>query len=58
MSDTPRLAVRAAIKEVAQGYNVGGDFAEALDEQVKHLIYEATRRADQNGRKTVMAKDL
>lgn len=58
MSDTPRLAVRAAIKEVAKGYNVGGDFAEALDEKVKHLIYEATRRADQNGRKTVMAKDL
>jgi histone H3/H4 len=58
MSKTPRLAVRAAIKEVATGYNIGGDFAEKLDEKVKQLIHEATRRADQNGRKTVMAKDL
>jgi len=58
MSETPRLAVRAAIKDVAKGYNVGGDFSEKLDEEIKELIHEATRRADQNGRKTVMAKDL
>jgi len=56
MSDS--VIVKAKIKELATGYNVAGDFADALDEKAKTLIKDAIRRAEANGRKTVMAKDL
>ncbi|RJQ16916.1 DUF1931 domain-containing protein [Candidatus Woesearchaeota archaeon] len=52
------VIVKAKIKELAQGYNVAGDFADALDEKAKQLIKDAIKRAEANGRKTVMAKDL
>lgn len=56
MSDS--IIVKSKIKDVASGHNVAGDLAEALDKKVKHLVKEAVRRAEANGRKTVMAKDL
>lgn len=52
------LIVKAKIKEVTAGYNVAGDFAEALDAKVRDLIRDAVKRAEGNNRKTVMAKDL
>jgi histone H3/H4 len=52
------LVVKAKIKEVAQGYNIASDFADALDEKVKELVKAAAARAEGNNRKTVMAKDL
>ncbi len=52
------IVVKAKIKEVAEGYNVAGDFGDALSEKVKELIKAACARAEGNGRKTVMAKDL
>jgi len=52
------IVVKSKIKELATGYNVAGDFADALDEKVKLLIKDAIRRAEGNSRKTVMAKDL
>ncbi len=52
------LVVKAKIKDYATGYNVAGDFAEALNEKVIALIKEAAKRADANGRRTIMAKDL
>ena len=52
------LVVKAKIKDVAEGYNVSGDLAEALDKKVEELIKAACKRAQENGRKTVMAKDL
>ena len=52
------LVVKAKIKEVAEGYNVAGDFADALSDKVKELIKAAAGRAEANGRKTIMAKDL
>ena len=52
------LVVKAKIKDAAKGYNVAGDFADALSKKVEMLVKDATRRADGNGRKTVMAKDL
>ncbi len=52
------LVVKAKIKEHAKGFNVAGDFADALSEKVERLVKEACGRADSNGRKTVMAKDL
>jgi histone H3/H4 len=52
------LVVKAKIKDYAAGYNVAGDFSEALNEKVIQLIKDAAKRADANGRRTIMAKDL
>lgn len=56
MSDS--IVVKSKIKELAVGYNISSDFADALDEKAKILVKEAIRRAEANGRKTVMSKDL
>ncbi len=56
MSDM--IVVKAKIKDVAAGYNVAGDFADALDRRVRSMIKDAVKRAEGNNRKTVMAKDL
>jgi histone H3/H4 len=59
MSD---IIVKAKIKEYAKyndkPLNVSGDFADALSEKVRHLLEDACRRAKENGRNTVMKKDL
>ncbi|MBW2965729.1 DUF1931 domain-containing protein [Candidatus Woesearchaeota archaeon] len=52
------LIVKAKIKSVAPGYNVAGDLAEALNAKVEGLVKAAAARAEANGRKTIMAKDL
>ena len=52
------VIVKAKIKEIAKGYNVAGDFADALDAKVKEMIKAAVERAEGNNRRTVMAKDL
>lgn len=52
------LVVKAKIKDVIGDYNVAGDFAEELDKQVRMLVSAAAKRAEANGRRTVMAKDL
>ncbi len=56
MSDS--IIVKTKIRELAQGYNVSSDFADALDEKAKQIIRDAIRRAEANGRKTIMSKDL
>ena len=52
------LVVKAKIKDVIGDYNVAGDFADELDKLVRDSIAKAVKRADANGRRTVMAKDL
>lgn len=52
------IIVKAKIKEVAGDYNVAGDVAEALNKKVEQMVKDACARAEANGRKTVMAKDL
>ena len=52
------LVVRTKIKELTDNYSVSSDFGDALDEKVRHLIKDAMRRAESNGRKTIMSKDL
>ncbi len=54
----PMLVVKAKIKEYTGEYNVSGDFADALHAKVEQMIKDAIKRAEANGRKTVMAKDL
>lgn len=56
MSDL--VIVKAKIKDVAQGGNVAGDLAEALDKEARRLVEDAVKRADANNRKTIMAKDV
>jgi histone H3/H4 len=52
------IIVKAKIKELADKYNVSGDFPDALDKIVKDLVKRAIERAEANGRRTIMAKDL
>ncbi|MBD3310401.1 DUF1931 domain-containing protein [Candidatus Woesearchaeota archaeon] len=52
------LVVKAKIKDVAKGYNIAGDLADALSAKIEQLVKDACARAEANGRKTVMAKDL
>lgn len=52
------LVVKANIKSVVPGYNVAGDFAAALEKMVEDAIKKASERAEANGRKTIMKKDL
>lgn len=52
------IIVRAKIKDIASGFSVASEFSDALNGKVITLIKEACRRAESNGRKTVMAKDL
>ena len=57
------LIVKAQIKEVVKATgtnvdNVSAGFGDQLNEKAVELVREACRRAKENGRKTVMAKDL
>ncbi len=56
------LIIKAQIKEAvkASGYDldVAADLAEKLNEKALEMVKDACRRAKENGRKTVMARDL
>ena len=57
------LTVRTQIKEILKDSelgveNVSGDFIDRLDERVTQLIIDAAKRAKENGRRTVMGKDV
>jgi histone H3/H4 len=52
------VVVRSKIKELAEGMNVAGDFAEALNEEVVALIKKACERSRNNKRSTVQPRDL
>ena len=57
------LTVKTQVKEILKESglrveNISNDFMDQLDEKVKELILDAVRRAKENGRKTVMAKDV
>lgn len=52
------LIIRSKIKEYIGEMSVAGDFADSLHEKVLQLVKDAVRRAQENGRKTIMAKDL
>lgn len=51
------IVVKSKIKEAANGCNVSGDFAEALNGVAVSLVEDAAKRADANSRKTIQAKD-
>jgi histone H3/H4 len=55
---TELLVVKAKLKEAIGDFNVAGDLAEELDKIVRDVLKKAAVRAEANGRRTVMAKDL
>ncbi len=52
------LIVKSKIKESVSDYNVAGDLAEELEKVVAEILKKAAARAEANGRKTIMSKDL
>ena len=52
------LIVKSAVKQMCHPINIGGDFLEALDKKVEAMVKEANQRAQANGRRTIMAKDI
>ena len=52
------LVVKSQVKDVAGEFNVSADFVEELNRKVDDLIKQACKRAEANGRKTVMGKDI
>ena len=58
------LVVRTSIKDVVLKYgkdkvtNVSMDFSNELNKKVEEIIEKAVKRAEQNNRRTVQARDL
>lgn len=52
------LVVKAKIKSIIPNFSVSSDFADALNAKAEAMVKEAAKRAEANGRKTVMGKDL
>ena len=54
-----RTQVKDILKESGLGLdNLSGDFMDKLDEKVKQIILDAAIRAKENGRRTIMGKDV
>ncbi len=49
---------KSRVKDAAGDFRVSSDFYDAIDEVVANEIKEAKRRADENGRSTLMPYDL
>jgi len=56
--DMADLIVKAAVKNRLSNQNVAADFYDALDAEVEAILQDATRRAEENDRKTVQPRDL
>jgi len=55
------IVVRTQIKDIVKEAginNISDDFIDKLNEKVTVLIKESCKRAQENGRKTVMGKDI
>ncbi|HIJ10685.1 TPA: hypothetical protein HA278_01380 [Candidatus Woesearchaeota archaeon] len=56
---TVRTQIKDILRESGLGVeNMSGDFMETLDREVKNMIVKAAMRANKNGRRTVMGKDI
>lgn len=49
---------KSGVREAADGMNVGTEVYEEVDRQVQDMIRRAVERAQENGRKTVKARDV
>ena len=56
---TARTQIKEIMRESGLGIeNISGDFMDRLDARVKLLVLDALQRAKENGRRTVMGKDV
>lgn len=54
-----KTQVKDLLKEAGLGVeNMSGDFMDVLDTKVKELVLTAVKRAKENGRRTVMGRDI
>lgn len=49
---------KSGVREAARDANVGSDFYEELDRRAAELVQRARERAQENGRKTLKARDV
>ncbi|MBI2666276.1 DUF1931 domain-containing protein [Candidatus Woesearchaeota archaeon] len=54
---TIRTQVKDLLKQLGVD-NMSGDFQNKLDEKVKQVLLDACKRAQENGRRTVMGRDI
>jgi histone H3/H4 len=52
------LIIKAKIREACGDMSVATDFITALNEKVSEIVKKAMWRAKENGRRTVMGKDV
>ena len=52
------MLVKKDVKSALGEYNCAADFVDQLEKEVVQLVTRAAERAHENGRKTVMARDL
>ena len=56
---TARTQIKQIMKESGTDVdNIANDFIDRLDEKVKEIVINACRRAKENNRKTLMARDV
>ncbi len=56
---TVRTQIKDILKESGLGVEqISADFMDKLDEKVRQLILDAAKRAKDNGRRTIMGKDV
>ena len=52
------LVVKAKVRGACGDMSVSADFADVLNEKVHEMVKKAVWRAKENGRRTVMGRDL
>ena len=52
------LVTKSQVKNVVGNVNISEDFYPALNQEVQKIIEKALERAKQNGRRTLMARDI
>jgi len=52
------IIVKSKIKEMVGTFNVSADFNDELNKKVKQMIQDSVKRAEANGRKTIMGRDI
>ncbi|HYD03874.1 MAG TPA: DUF1931 domain-containing protein [Alphaproteobacteria bacterium] len=52
------VIVKTKIKDMVGTFNVSADFNDELNKKVKEMIQAAVKRAEANGRKTIMGRDI
>ncbi len=52
------IVVKSKVKEITGAINVSADFYDTLNSKVKQMVHDSIKRAEANGRKTIMGRDL